>query len=177
MHVTRSGNFYNISNNQNPNTDIPQLQAQITQLTFVLEQINHRMDVMDERRARDEFGPHNRRVCGPPLENEIDGSEGDEDDEEYKERNKGFGDRRAHFKRNGHEFPWGQRGRDFNHHPFDERTRGMKVDVPGIFRKLDSNAFEDWLTAIDDYFDWFSLSEDRKVCYIRMKLKGHARAW
>jgi hypothetical protein len=52
----------------------------------------------------------------------------------------------------------------------------MKVDVPGIFRKLDSNVFEDWLMAIEDYFDWFSLSEDRKVCYIHMKLKGHARA-
>lgn len=116
-------------------------------------------------------------MCGPPLENEIDGSEGDEDDEEYKERNKGFGDRRAHFERNGHEFPREQRGLDFNHHPFDELTRGMKVDVPGTFRKLDSNAFEDWLTAIEDSFDWFSLSEDRKVCYIHMKLKGHARAW
>jgi hypothetical protein len=76
MHVTRSGNSYNISNNQNPNTDIPQLQAQITQLTSVLEQINHRIDVTDERRAQDEFGLHNRRVCGPPLENEINGSEG-----------------------------------------------------------------------------------------------------
>jgi hypothetical protein len=52
----------------------------------------------------------------------------------------------------------------------------MKVDVPGIFRKLDSNVFEDWLMAIEDYFDWFSLSEDRKVCYIHMKLKGHTRA-
>ena len=37
MPVTRSGNSYNISNNQNPNIDIPQLQAQITQLTYVLE--------------------------------------------------------------------------------------------------------------------------------------------
>ena len=76
MPVTRSGNSYNISNNQNPNIDIPQLQAQITQLTYVLEQINHRIDATDERQARDEFGPHNRRVRGPPLENEIDGNEG-----------------------------------------------------------------------------------------------------
>jgi hypothetical protein len=51
MHVIRSGNSYNISNN------LPQLQAQITQLTSILEQINHRIDVTDEHRARDEFGP------------------------------------------------------------------------------------------------------------------------
>ncbi|KAF5448338.1 hypothetical protein F2P56_028883 [Juglans regia] len=53
----------------------------------------------------------------------------------------------------------------------------MKVDVPYFFGKLDPNAFEDWLTAIEDYFDWFSVSKDRKVRYVRMKLKGHARAW
>ncbi|KAG6746895.1 hypothetical protein POTOM_049268 [Populus tomentosa] len=66
-----------------------------------------RSDATDERRARDEFGPHNRRVHGPPLENEIDGNEGDKEDEEYKERNKGFGDRGAYFERSGHEFPRG----------------------------------------------------------------------
>ena len=54
-------------------------------------------------------------------------------------------------------------------------AKGMKVNVPDFFEKLDPNAFEDWLTT--DYFDWFFVSEDRKVCYVRMKLKGHARAW
>jgi hypothetical protein len=53
----------------------------------------------------------------------------------------------------------------------------MKVDVPDFFGKLEPNAFEDWSTAIEDYFDWFAVSEDRKVRYVRMKLKGHARAW
>jgi len=52
-----------------------------------------------------------------------------------------------------------------------------KVDIPDFFGKLEPNAFEDWLTAIEDYFDWFAVSEDRKVRYVRMKLKGHARAW
>jgi hypothetical protein len=50
----------------------------------------------------------------------------------------------------------------------------MKVDVPDFFIKLKPNAFEDWLMAIEDYFHWFAVSEDRKVCYVRMKLKGHA---
>jgi len=52
-----------------------------------------------------------------------------------------------------------------------------KVDIPDFLGKLEPNAFEDWLTAIEDYFDWFAVSEDRKVRYVRMKLKGHARAW
>ncbi|XP_041011327.1 uncharacterized protein LOC121255090 [Juglans microcarpa x Juglans regia] len=53
----------------------------------------------------------------------------------------------------------------------------MKIDVPNFFGKLEPNAFEDWLMAIKDYFNWFAVSEDRKVHYVRMKLKGHARAW
>jgi hypothetical protein len=61
--------------------------------------------------------------------------------------------------------------------PLDELTKRMKVDVPDFFGKLEPNAFEDWLTTIEDYFDWFAVSEDRKVRYVRMKLKGHARAW
>ena len=63
------------------------------------------------------------------------------------------------------------------HQPLDELTKQMKVDVPDFFGKLEPNAFEDWLTAIKDYFDWFAVSKDRKVCYVQMKLKGHARAW
>lgn len=47
--------------------------------------------------------------------------------------------------------------------------------MPDFFGKLKPNAFEDWLTIIKDYFDWFVVSEDRKVRYIWMKLKGHTR--
>jgi len=61
--------------------------------------------------------------------------------------------------------------------PLDELTKRMKVNVLDFFGKLEPNAFEDWLTAIEDYFDWFAVSEDRKVRYVRMKLKSHARAW
>ncbi|KAG2696284.1 hypothetical protein I3760_07G051900 [Carya illinoinensis] len=176
MLVTRSVNSYNMANNQNPNTDLPQLQAQITQLASILEQINQRLDTMEERRTRDEFGPHNRRVHRPHLEDEVDGIEGYEEDEEYMERNKGFGDREARFGQNGQEFPRGRGGRGFDRHPLDELAKGMKVDVPDFFGKLDPIAFEDWLTTIGDYFDWFSVFEDRKIHYVRMKLKGHARA-
>ncbi|KAL6348124.1 hypothetical protein AAG906_039279 [Vitis piasezkii] len=60
-----------MANNQNPNTDLPHLQAQITELT-------------SERRTQDEFGPHNRRVHRPPPNDEVDGNEENEDDEEYR---------------------------------------------------------------------------------------------
>jgi hypothetical protein len=43
--------------------------------------------------------------------------------------------------------------------------------------KLDPYAFQDWLTALEDYFDWFGLSLDRKVRFVKMKFKGQARVW
>ena len=47
---------------------------------------------MEECRTQDEFGPHNRRVHRPPLDDEVDGNEENEEDEEYRVRNRGFGD-------------------------------------------------------------------------------------
>ncbi|KAL6316090.1 hypothetical protein AAG906_015606 [Vitis piasezkii] len=49
--------------------------------------------------------------------------------------------------------------------PLDELTKRMRVDVPDFVGKLEPNAFEDWLMAIEDYFDWFDVSNDRKVRY------------
>ena len=59
MPVTHSGNSYAMANTQNTNdqnpnnqnTNLPQLQHQIDQIATVLEQLNHRLDVMDERYA------------------------------------------------------------------------------------------------------------------------------
>ncbi|KAI9160345.1 hypothetical protein LWI28_007308 [Acer negundo] len=39
------------------------------------------------------------------------------------------------------------------------------------------DAFFDWITALEDYFDWFSVPDDRKVRFVKLKLKGPARAW
>ena len=91
MPITHSGSSYNMENNQNPNTDLPHLQAQITELTSVLEEINQRY-TMEEHRTRDEFGPHHRRVHRPPPDNEVDRNEENEEDEEYRVRNRGCGD-------------------------------------------------------------------------------------
>ncbi|KAL6322089.1 hypothetical protein AAG906_005023 [Vitis piasezkii] len=126
MPVTRSGNSYAMANTQNTNdqnpnsqnTNQPQLQHQIDQIATVLEQITHRLDVMDERYAE--------RNMGPSIE------------------------RRERF----------EMGKAYQ--PLDELTKRMRVDVPDFFGKSEPNAFEDWLTAI----------EDRKVRYVRMKLKG-----
>lgn len=56
------------------------------------------------------------------------------------------------------------------HH--DVATRRIRVEVHDIHGKLDPYAFQDWITALEDYFDWFGMTADRKVGFVRMKLKG-----
>jgi hypothetical protein len=68
MPATRSGNSYNMSNHQipnKPNPRQPNIQQQITRITAVLEQLTHRLDVMDERRARARRRSPNRKGRGP----------------------------------------------------------------------------------------------------------------
>jgi hypothetical protein len=55
----------------------------------------------------------------------------------------------------------------FGHaHNFDSRsddiTRRIRVDVPEFHGKLDPHAFQDWLTSLEDYFEWLNLSHDRR---------------
>ncbi|KAG6756914.1 hypothetical protein POTOM_037213 [Populus tomentosa] len=117
----------------------------------MMEQLIHRLDLMEERCTREEHGPFNRFGRSAIHRERLGDSDGDGYEEEGNQ-----------------EFE--------NHEPRVRRHR-MKVEVPDFLGKLEPNAFEDWLTAIEDYFDWFVVSEDRKVRYVRMKLKGHARAW
>ncbi|KAL5800191.1 hypothetical protein ACOSQ4_033075 [Xanthoceras sorbifolium] len=61
--------------------------------------------------------------------------------------------------------------------PLGELTKRMKVEVSDFLGKLDPDAFQDWVTALKDYFDWFLVPEDRKVRFVKLKLKGPACAW
>ena len=59
----------------------------------------------------------------------------------------------------------------------DEATRRIRVEVPNFHGRLDPYAFQDWITSLEDYFDWFNLAAERKVRFVKMKLKGQARVW
>jgi hypothetical protein len=51
------------------------------------------------------------------------------------------------------------------------------MDVSNFHGEQDPYAFQDWLIALEDYLEWIGLSPDRKVCFVKMKLKGQARIW
>jgi hypothetical protein len=140
MPVTRSGTSYAMATNQNPNnlnpndqnpntqdTNQPQLQHQTDQISTVLEQLTHQLDVMDERYVREEYGPFNRRGCIAVHGEGLDESDGDAYEEE--EENQEFEDHEPRVQRHRQNFHQGHAGLDARYQPLDELTKRMKVDV------------------------------------------------
>jgi hypothetical protein len=72
--------------------------------------------------------------------------------------------------------------RQFGSRPFTQQQRydvpmQVRMDVSNFHDERDPYAFQDWLIALEDYLEWIGLSPDRKVRFVKMKLKGQARVW
>lgn len=59
------------------------------------------------------------------------------------------------------------------HH--DVAMQWVHVEVPDFHSKVDPYAFQDWITFLEDYFDWFNVTANHY--FFKMKLKGQARVW
>lgn len=108
MPATRSGNSYTMSNHQipnNPNPEQPNLQYQITQITTVLEQLNHPMDAMDELRAREGRRSQNRRRRGPSPKELLDESYREEEEDLEDEEDREFENCRPSVPASSRRFP------------------------------------------------------------------------
>jgi hypothetical protein len=56
----------------------------------------------------------------------------------------------------------------------DART---KIDILVYERNLDAEELLDWIRALDTYFDYEDVEEDKKVKHVVTRLKGHAALW
>jgi hypothetical protein len=52
-----------------------------------------------------------------------------------------------------------------------------KMDIPTYEGSLDAEELLDWIRALDTYFDYEDIEEDKKVRHAVTKLKGHAALW
>lgn len=61
----------------------------------------------------------------------------------------------------------------------DEITRKLKVDVKAYDGTLEPKCFFffDWLSIMDDYFNWYEMSDERIIRLPKMKLKESARKY
>jgi hypothetical protein len=52
-----------------------------------------------------------------------------------------------------------------------------KMDLPFYEGNLDAEELLDWIRALDTYFDYEDVEEDKKVKHAVTRLKGHATLW
>jgi hypothetical protein len=52
-----------------------------------------------------------------------------------------------------------------------------KMDIPTYEGNLDAEELLDWIRALDTYFDYEDIEEDKKVRHVVTRLKGHAALW
>ena len=52
-----------------------------------------------------------------------------------------------------------------------------KMDIPAYEGNLDAEKPLDWIRALDTYFDYEDIEEDKKVRHVVTCLKGHATLW
>ena len=52
-----------------------------------------------------------------------------------------------------------------------------KMDIPAYEGSLDVEELLDWIKALDTYFDYEDIEEDKKVRHAVTKLKGHVALW
>ena len=53
----------------------------------------------------------------------------------------------------------------------------VKIDIPMYEGNLDTEEFLDWIRAIENYFDYEDVEEEKKVRHVVTRLKGHAALW
>ena len=51
------------------------------------------------------------------------------------------------------------------------------MDIPAYEGNLDAEELLDWIRALDTYFDYEDIEEDKKVRHVVTRLKGHAALW
>ncbi|MQM17764.1 hypothetical protein Taro_050741 [Colocasia esculenta] len=59
----------------------------------------------------------------------------------------------------------------------DQIVRSVRVDVPTFDGSLDPKVYLDWEAAMDRYFEWYEMTDGRRVRFAKMKLLGQAQTY
>ncbi|XP_021817152.1 uncharacterized protein LOC110759412 [Prunus avium] len=54
---------------------------------------------------------------------------------------------------------------------------GIKIEVVDFYGKMHVEDYLDWEASLENYFEWKPMAEDRKVLFVKLKLKSTALQW
>lgn len=56
----------------------------------------------------------------------------------------------------------------------DLNGAGIKIEVADFFGQMHAEDYLDWEASLETYFEWKPMVEERKVLFVKLKLKGAA---
>ena len=62
-----------------------------------------------------------------------------------------------------------------NHDPVDQTFRDIRVEAPMFDGSLNPKVYIDWEVKMDQYFEWYDMTEQRKCKYAELRLVREAR--
>ncbi|XP_017984076.1 PREDICTED: uncharacterized protein LOC18586628 [Theobroma cacao] len=54
---------------------------------------------------------------------------------------------------------------------------GIRIEVIDFHEKFHAEEYLDWEASLKNYFEWKPMAENRKVLFVKLKLKGTALQW
>ena len=61
--------------------------------------------------------------------------------------------------------------------PQRDITKKVKVSALEFVGRMDSNAFSDWLSAIEEYFNWYEMVDSERIRFAKMKLTNSVKMY
>ena len=55
--------------------------------------------------------------------------------------------------------------------------KSKKLEAPTFNGQLDLQFFLDWISDMNHYFDWYDMSDERRIRFVKTKLVGQARQY
>ncbi|KAK0579189.1 hypothetical protein LWI29_022501 [Acer saccharum] len=63
------------------------------------------------------------------------------------------------------------------HDDMRDLTKRVNIEAPEFDGRIYHNVFLDWIDALEDYFDWYRISEGQKVRFAKLRLVGSAKKY
>eukprot|EP00268_Persea_americana_P009861 TRINITY_DN13956_c0_g3_i2.p2 TRINITY_DN13956_c0_g3~~TRINITY_DN13956_c0_g3_i2.p2 ORF type:complete len:164 (-),score=18.23 TRINITY_DN13956_c0_g3_i2:397-888(-) len=131
----------------------------MTQLTALRQESQTREEALNTRLANIERSQQGDNVHRRDRNRNHDRNKGHERDDDTDFESKVGNNHRA-------------RGRGRNQE--DWVLKSVKVEAPSFDGQIDPRAYSDWESDMDHYFEWYEMSDKRKVRFAKMKLVSQA---
>ena len=157
---------------------------QLAQITASLNQLGGRVQALEDTRPNpvEPESPHPHYDPGLPSDSEVP-LHAQPDLRRPIQHDRGYIPRRPqHPDPVYHPRETQYRDPDRRPHPDDESLddraiRNVRLDAPTFDGSLDPKMYEDWEGDMDQYFDWYDMSEGRKFKFAKTSIVRHARLY